>query len=291
MPEESTTPASNDDQANYWTAVGGPQWVAEQRQFDSMLAPFGAEAIRILDPRPGERIIDSGCGTGTMTRSLADAVGPTGEVIGVDISPTMIDAAGRRFADVAHLSFSVGDAQTDALDASGVGFDAVFSRFGVMFFADPVAAFANIVRAVRPGGRLAFVCWRAESLNDWVAVPARVMRSFTPEPLALAGNVPGPFAFQDGERVHAILDLTGWTNIHIEGFTADTMLGSGDSLDSAVAHAMGNRVGVALRAQVDDATFAAATDAVRAALSEHLVGNSVIVPGNVWVVTADRPAG
>ncbi|HEY4333287.1 MAG TPA: methyltransferase domain-containing protein [Ilumatobacteraceae bacterium] len=284
-----TSHTGNDDQSAYWSGAGGRHWVAEHRQYDTMLAAFGAEVRRVLDVRPGERIADIGCGTGAMSQALAADVGPAGDVVGFDISATMIEGARNRAGERDNLRFAVADAQADPLDPGGAGFDGVFSRFGVMFFADPVAAFVNIAGSVRSGGRLAFACWREEAANAWVAVPSAIMRSFTPQPLLPLDNQPGPFAFRNGERVHAILDSAGWANIRIEQFDADTVMGSGEGLDAAVAHAMGNRVGQALRDQVDDDTFAAATVAVREALSAHVHDGVVVVPGSVWIVTADRP--
>src|SRR4051794_36482505 len=134
--------AANADQAVYWSEVRGAQWVRDQRIFDTMLAPFGNEALRMLDAQVGEHVLDIGCGTGTTTVQIADAVGPTGHVIGCDIASTMIDAARRSALAVPQASFEVLDVQTGRLgDAL---YDAAFSRFGVMFFADPVAAFQNV---------------------------------------------------------------------------------------------------------------------------------------------------
>ena len=283
--------SANAPQAAYWNEIGGPHWVEQQHQFDRMLAAFGARALEALQPTAGERVLDIGCGTGTSSLALSEAVGPTGEVLGCDIAPTMIAAARARCAAIdglasSQLSFAVLDAQTDVLGSADRPFDAVFSRFGVMFFSDPAAAFANVARHVRRGGRMAFACWQSEERNEWIAVPARVMRGFMPNPVSPQPNAPGPFAFGNLARVDEVLLAGNWTNVNIESFTASTELGAGLGLEAALRQTMGTRAAQDLRVQVDDATFQAATAAVRAALGEHLVDGAVVFDGNVWVVTA-----
>ena len=280
--------APNQQQATYWTETAGPQWVAQQATFDYMLRHFGQAALSALGTQAGEHVLDIGCGTGTTTLAIANAVGPTGWVIGADISSTMIDAARAASGGYSQASFVVADAQTERIAPTDQPADAMFSRFGVMFFADPTAAFSNIAANVRSGGRLAFVCWQHERANEWISVPAAVMRSFTPEPVLPQPNAPGPFAFHDADRLRGILADAGWTGVVIDPFSAPTTMGGGNGLDAAVAQSMNTMAGQILRSQVDEATFAAATDAVRAVLSERMLGGAVTFPGNVWVVTAAR---
>jgi SAM-dependent methyltransferase len=275
--------------ARYWTDIGGPHWVAEQRQFDQMLVHFDAESRRVLDAKPGEHVLDVGCGTGTTTIEIADAVGPTGSVVGCDISPTMIDAARVRASDLPQVSFAIADAQTDDLLQADL-FDAVYSRFGVMFFVDPVAAFANIAAAVRPGGRLTFVCWQAEEVNEWIALPARILRTYTTDLELPPPDAPGPFAFRDPSRVERILVDAGWADPVVSPFSARTAMGGGGGVDAALSQAMGSRVAVLLREKIDEASYERARDEVREALAEHLDSEgSVTFTGNVWIVTATRP--
>ena len=283
------TDSSNAQMARYWTDIGGPHWVAEQRQFDQMLTAFDAESRRVLAPQPGEHILDVGCGTGTSTIAIADAVGPSGSVVGCDISPTMIDAARVRAGNHPQISLAITDAQTDDLLQANL-FDAVYSRFGVMFFVDPVAAFANIAAAVRSGGRLTFVCWQGEETNEWIALPARIMRSHATNLEVPPADAPGPFAFADASRISRILHDAGWDNPVVSPFSALTVLGGGDGVDAALAQAMGTRVATLLREQLDDEAYAAARDEVRAALADHLDPNGAVTfTGNVWIVTAERP--
>ena len=279
----------NAQQADYWTSVGGPHWVTEQRPFDHMLAAFSAESQRVLAAQPGEHVLDVGCGTATTTLAIAHSVGETGSVVGCDISPTMIDAARVRSAEFRQVSFAIADAQTDDL-LQADPFDAVYSRFGVMFFADPVAAFVNIAAGVRPGGRLVFVCWQPEAANAWISMPAAVMRSFTPNPVLPPPNMPGPFAFGDPDRIREVLTEARWEQILIVPYTADIELGGGLGVDAALQQSMGSRAAQGLREQVDDETYVTATEAVRAALAEHADDEGAVrFTGAVWIVSAIRP--
>ncbi len=279
----------NAQQAEYWNGVGGPHWVEQQQQFDLMLAAFGSKALDALQLRAGERVLDIGCGTGSTTLALAEAVGPTGSVLGCDISQSMIDAARVRSTGIDHLAFAVLDIQTDSLAQGGPPFDAVFSRFGVMFFSDPVAAFANVAAHVRPGARMAFACWQHQDVNAWISVPAAIMRRFTPNPVFPPADAPGPFAFQDPHRIRTLLDTAGWNNVDVEPFGAHVTMGGGLGVDPALRQTMGTAIGQILRQQVDDATFERATAAVRDALAEHMVDGAVVFDGNVWIVTATYP--
>lgn len=279
---------SNAQQAAYWTEIGGVHWVNDQQLFDHMLAPFGIESRRVLAAQPGEHVLDVGCGTATTTLAIAAAVGPTGSVVGCDISPTMIDAARGRIKDMPQVSLAIADVQTaDLVQADP--FDAVYSRFGVMFFAEPEAAFSNIAAAVRPGGRLVFVCWQHEDHNEWISLPARIMRTFTPEPVLPDPAAPGPFAFHDPNRIEQILSQAGWIDISIAPFSAPVVLGAGRGVDAALQQSMGTRAGQGLREQVDEQTYQRAIEAVRAALAERASSDGVVsFTGSVWVVTANR---
>src|SRR5262249_9342980 len=161
----------NAEQITYWNEKSGPKWVTEQARLDRMIAPFGAEARTALAPKAGEHIVDVGCGCGETSLQLGRHVTASGGVHGVDISQPMLARARQRAAAAghAHVRFTPADAQTHAFPCEGA--DAIFSRFGVMFFADPVAAFANLRQALRSDGRLAFVCWQPMPANPWMAVP------------------------------------------------------------------------------------------------------------------------
>jgi SAM-dependent methyltransferase len=279
--------ASNVQQAAFWTDVGGPNWVQQQRQFDHMLRSFGERALEALAPVPAETIADIGCGTGTATLALGDAVGGEGRVIGYDISSTMIAAARDRAADHPQVAFRVADVQVDALTGDGAPFDGIYSRFGVMFFEDPVAAFRNVRSVTRPGGRLAFACWQHEERNEWISVPAAIMRRFTPAPVFPPANAPGPFAFRDPERISSILGDAGWSMIAVDPFSAPTTLGGGQGVDAALEQALATSVGQLMRQQVDEETLALAKEAIRTEFAEHADADGIVTfEGNVWIVTA-----
>jgi SAM-dependent methyltransferase len=275
---------ANDDQVAYWNAVAGETWVAMQDRLDGVIEPLGARAIAALAPAPGERVIDVGCGCGQTSLALAAAVGPTGAMLGADVSRPMLAVARRRAADLPQASFIEADAQTHAF-APG-GFDAVFSRFGVMFFADPTAAFANLRRALRSGGRLAFVCWRAFAENAWMLTPMAAALQHLPEPPPPPDPLaPGPFAFADAERLRGILAGAGFAQIDIA--PDDQAIGSPD-IDQALEITLKvGPLGSLLREQPDKAPLV--IDAVRASLEPYVRPQGVRLPSATWIVQARAP--
>jgi SAM-dependent methyltransferase len=278
MPRIADT-SSNVAQIEYWNAGAGETWAQFQEALDRQVESLGLAAMDGLSPREGERIVDIGCGCGQTSLALAARVRPTGSVVGVDISKPMLDVACRRPrpADL-QITFRNLDAQTG--DLGDEPFDAAFSRFGVMFFSDPVAAFANIRAWLKPGGRLAFVCWRSPDENPWMQAPLRAALPLLP-PLAPADpNMPGPFAFADPGRVRSILADSGYGSITIKPFDADI---GGADLDQTLKLAL--RIGPLGRALREHPKFAGnVTDAVRDVLSKYLTSNGVRMPAAVWIV-------
>ena len=274
--------ASNQAQADYWNAVAGETWVTFQAQLDRQIEPLGAEALRVLNPGAGERVIDIGCGCGQTTLALAERVGAPGAVTGVDISRPMLGVArGRPVpAGAATPRFAEADAQTADL-GRGV-YDAVFSRFGVMFFADPAAAFANIRAALAAGGRMTFVCWRPMAENLWMRLPLEAALPLLPPLPPPDPTAPGPFAFADPDRVRGILTQAGFTDIAIQPF--DARIGGG-GLDETVAMTFRiGPLGAALREYQDAAPKVA--EAVRQAVAAYETADGVLMPAAVWVVSA-----
>lgn len=272
---------ANQDQVAYWNSQVGDTWASRQEALDRQLEPLGEAAVEALAPKPGERIVDIGCGAGQTTLALAARVGPGGAVLGVDISTQLLDVARQRPRDTATTRFLEADAQTHAF-APGA-YDAVFSRFGVMFFNDPAAAFANIREALKPGGRLAFVCWRPLKENGWMTIPLSAglkhidAQPQMPDPLA-----PGPFAFADPERVCGILGGAGFTDVTLT--PRDFMVG-GNPLDEAVDLAL--RVGPLSRLLAEHPEArTAVTATLRETLAAHEGPDGVRMPGAVWIVTA-----
>ncbi|MBL8553910.1 MAG: methyltransferase domain-containing protein [Phenylobacterium sp.] len=274
----------NAAQAEYWNSGAGPTWAALQRPLDRQLAPLGRAAMAALDPRPGEDILDVGCGAGETVFELARRVTPGGEVTGVDISATLLDAARRRREGAPGVHFVQADAQTHGF-APG-SFDGVFSRFGVMFFADPTAAFTNLRHALKSGGRLAFVCWRTPAENPIMTLPMQAALAHLPPPDAPADpTAPGPFAFADAGRLRGILEAAGFTDIAIAPHAEK--IGGGD-LDASLDLALKvGPLGAMLRQHPDKAD--AVIGAVREALAPHVGPDGLKLDSATWIVTARAP--
>lgn len=271
-----------------WTD-GAAGWVENEAIFDSAFAPVTAAILAAAGIRPGRRVLDVGCGSGSL---LAAAVAADADAVGIDISPGMAEAARRR---VPTATVVVGDAQTAPLSASAPGppFDVVVSRFGVMFFADPTAAFTNIRSAAAPGARLAFVCWRDASENPMfhLGVDTLTARLDDP-PEAVAPDAPGPTAFADRDRLVGVLEDAGWTSVSVEPLDVglDFGIGGSDGVEERLAVILASSRGRSARAQLEPVLgrdgWAALLDEVRAALRGHLVDGAVRFRGATWLVTA-----
>jgi SAM-dependent methyltransferase len=281
---------ANEEQRAYWNEKAGPVWVAFQERLDAQIRPHGELAMAALAPAAGERVLDVGCGCGQTVLTLAERVGPAGAVVGVDLSEPMLARARERLAasGLSHATLRSADAQRS--DLGSAAFDGVFSRFGVMFFEDPVAAFANLRAALRPGGRLAFVCWRSPQENPWLTRPMAAAAPFLELPGPPPDGVPGMFAFADGARLRQILVASGFSDVVVEGHEPQIVPGGG-SVDEAVETFLSiGPVGGALReAGADASTRARVADAVRRVYEEALQGGSLRMASAVWVVRARRP--
>jgi len=277
---------ANTDQAAYWNADAGTTWSQLQDILDFQLAPLSRAALAALAPAEGEHILDIGCGCGATSLDLAWAIDPEGSVLGVDISEPML-AVARQRADQAgykQVRFALGDAQVFPFEAGA--FDAVFSRFGVMFFEDPTAAFANIRRALKPGGRLAFVCWRAPTENPVMMLPMQAAaRHFEAPPAPVDPLAPGPFAFADGERLRGIMRAAGFTDVTLTPH--DEAIGAPTLEDSLKLSLRVGPLGRMLVANPDKAEAALAS--VREALAPYVKADGVLLPSATWIVTARSP--
>ena len=274
----------NAEQITYWNEQGGPKWVQLQEQLDHHLAPFGHVVMDRLALAAGERVLDVGCGCGETSLDLARRVGATGSVLGVDISSVMLARARERSRDVRNVAFAVADAQTHAFDAES--FDVIFSRFGVMFFQDPPAAFANLHRAVKSGGRLGFHCWKSFQENAFMTVPFFAALQHVPPPPPPVPNAPGPFAFADPDRVRGILSGAGFAEIDFESRTDAMDVGA--TLDAAADYAIQmGPASIALR-DASAETVAKVRASVRDALAPHQTADGVRLGTSSWVVTARR---
>jgi SAM-dependent methyltransferase len=271
------------EQAAYWNGPGGQGWLATYHQrIERSIADLGQDALAAADARPGEHVIDVGCGMGGTTADLARAVGPTGHVLGVDISEPLVGAA--RSHRVDNATFVVGDAVTHPFKEAA--YDLVFSRFGVMFFADPVAAFRNLRRALKPTGRLVFLAWRTPQENPWGLVPLRAAAPFLPPMPRPGPEDPGQYSFGDRARVERILKAAGFATPDIKPLDRPIWLGS---TAAEVAETIG-RFGPMARAFADaePAAIDKARTAIAEALAPHQGPHGVLLPGACWLVRAGR---
>jgi SAM-dependent methyltransferase len=276
---------ANTDQITYWNDAPGKTWADLQDVLDVQLEPMGAAVLAALAVRSGERVIDVGCGCGQTTLALAEAVGPTGLALGVDISEPMLAVARERAAGRPQARFQNADAQTHAFDAGS--FDALHSRFGVMFFDDPTAAFANLRRALKPDGRLAFLCWRTPAENPIMTAPMAAAQKHLPPPQPMTPGAPGPFAFAEPERVRAILAGAGFADIAI---APQDMPAGGNTVEETLEVSLRiGPLGRLLRENPQADREAAVAD-VRAAIANHQRPDGrVFMDSACWVVTARNP--
>src|SRR5881296_3534674 len=265
-------PEANAEQTRYWNEAAGPKWVSFQKVIDAQIGPLGHRAMDRAGIAPGER------------------VGPQGLVVGIDISAPMLARAveAARAAGVANVRFENADAQTHRFPPAA--FDVVYSRFGVMFFVDPVAAFTNLRAALRPGGRLAFVCWQALAQNPWLFLPLKAAAQHLTLPPPPPPDAPGPFSFADPERVREILSRAGFDRIVFEELRAALTVGGGGTVDQAVrflTEGVGP-VSSVLR-EADPALRPRVAAAVRAAIAPFHTPEGVRLSSAAWIVTALAP--
>ncbi len=275
---------ANEEQAKFWTETGGPVWLANEALLEKSAGQFGVAAIDAAAVRDGESVIDIGCGTGTTLVDLAQRAGDEGRVTGVDISSLLLGRARERVteAGLSNVDLLEADAQTHAFAESA---DLLFSRFGVMFFDDSVAAFSNLRRALRPTGRFAFVCWQHPQLNQWMSVPSMAAASVLGAPPPPPPDAPGPFRFGDGELLQNILRDAGFDRINIQDFrtTMDTPVNEARERLGFVS-----RMGPlgAVFAESDAATQQRALDAVIEAAEPFRSDGLYRLPAATWIVTA-----
>ena len=277
----------NEDQIEYWNGEAGDKWVRYQESQDRMLAPLGALSLAAVAAQTGDRVVDIGCGCGETTLELARQVGPDGQVTGIDISEQMLARARLRAEQEASLSV-----RFLKEDAAGYPFpegetDALHSRFGVMFFNNPEAAFANFSRALRPGGRLGFICWRPLAENQWVSVPMSVAAGLAELPPIPPPGTPGPFAFGDKDYLAGILAAAGFGDIAIEPHDRPVLLG--ETLDKGLVKIVENSPVSRALVDVDDDLRARVFEAIGEALGDYVTPKGLELGTATWLVTARAP--
>jgi SAM-dependent methyltransferase len=272
----------NADQAAYWNGPGGQHWTNRQEIQDAVLAPVSQALIARAAIAPGESIIDIGCGCGATTLAIAAQTGPTGRALGLDISAPMLARAKERTPPCAPVRWTVADATVYPFEPGSA--DLLFSRFGVMFFADPFAAFANIHKAVAPKGRLAFVCWRSMPENMWAAAPFAAAKHLLPPQEAPDPYAPGPFAFADGARLTDILSRAGFHDVALKKF--DGAMNMGDTAAEAANEALNIGPLARAAAELDDAARAKILDVVATAMQKFATPRGIAPAVACWLVSA-----
>ncbi|HWE49650.1 MAG TPA: class I SAM-dependent methyltransferase [Bryobacteraceae bacterium] len=279
--------AFNEEQRTRWNGLDGEYWASHQDRLDRTLAPVLPPLLEFAAPAPGSAVIDVGCGCGATTVEIARAIAPAGRVTGIDISAPMLALAAERLRPFPHAACQLGDAAD--LPLSGLNADLIVSRFGVMFFGDPAAAFTNLRAALITGGRLRFACWRPVAENPWLRVPLHAVYEHVPRLPKPDPEEPGPFSFGNTERVTRILTSAGFTAPSFTPLDLEIDIAAGGTLDDAVTQA--SAMGPAKRALADhpDDIRAAALESIRKALEPYASPSGVKLAAAIWLVAADNP--
>lgn len=268
----------------YWNEEGGDKWVENIDFAESFMIPMSDRLIERIAAKKGEKILDVGCGGGITTLKLAALAGEGGGVLGVDVSRQIIDVAIKRAGDSSNIEFQHSDAGSAEFGENK--FDLITSRFGVMFFDDPVAAFKNLHRSLKPTGRLVFLCWRTPQENPWMAEPAAVTFQILPPPAEKpAPTDPGPFSLGEAEHLTNVLQSAGFTNINLDPVDLGLPM---SSVDTAVGFL--TRLGPAADAlkEASDDQRVEVIAAIRSVMEKYSNVDGVLAPAATWIVSASK---
>lgn len=286
-----THPATDDrnaDQIAYWNGPGGKHWTERQQLQDIVLSPVSEVLINRAAVKSGQTVIDIGCGCGATSFDLLREVGAGGRVTGIDISQPMLGRAKELAPAGAPVDFVLADATVYPFPPART--DLLFSRFGVMFFAEPSESFANMRKALRPDGRLVFACWRTPRDNPWMMLALQEAYKHVPKLPEMKPDDPGPFSFANEERVRRILGEAGFADVELERVDLSLDIATGRGLEAAVETVLA--IGPASRALENqpEEKIAAATQSIRTALAARQTGDAVPLGGSIWIVTARNGA-
>ncbi|MPZ65986.1 MAG: methyltransferase domain-containing protein [Pseudonocardiaceae bacterium] len=274
----------NAEQADAWDGDDGRHWVTHRQRYDTMLRRLTPHLLDAAAVTAAERVLDIGCGSGETTCAVARAA-RHGLTLGVDLSGALLDEARDRaiHEGLHNVAFEQGDAQLHPFPAES--HDVAMSRFGVMFFDDPTAAFANIARALRPGGRLAFLCWQDVGRNEWIATIGSALAAAVELP-AMGGDGPGPFSLADPRSIRELLDDTGFVDASIAPLVEPMRFG--EDVDDVIGFVRDISLVRTLLSDADEETTTKASDAMRTALAPHQSADGILLGGATWLVTANR---
>lgn len=278
----------NENQQKFWTQDAGPTWVAQMAVMDETLKPVLDQVLRLAAIRPGDRVVDIGCGAGTSTLQAAAQTGISGTALGVDISQTLLEAARSRAQGQQHLAFLLADAQTHPFEAESC--DCMISRFGVMFFADPAAAFANMARALSPGGRMVFATWGAISENPYFTLPAQVAAEVIGRPPKGDPDAPGPLSLRDTDRVVSLLDQAGLSEITVAETPLMLTPWGGAEDVAALLCDIGSAQRVLLHFGSDQADRARLAKALAVTMRQFETPQGIRIPALINMFSARNPA-
>ena len=278
----------NKNQKDFWSGKGGDIWVERQNAMDTMLSPLGEAALNKLNFNEEENVLDIGCGCGHTTLNIAKRIGPSGNVTGLDISEPMLIRAKESAVEmsITNTLFKCVDVQTE--DLGDQIYSAAFSRFGVMFFEDSIAAFKNINKSLISGGYLSFVCWQSPAVNPWQSLFIQEVKKFLDLP-SPPPRSPGPFAFMESEYVSSILEESKFQDITIEGHEAEVNMFSGRSLSDSVKDYISiNPVVTQMLKESSENQIAEIVNSGIEAFSPYYSEKGLIFPSATWLVTARK---
>lgn len=270
-----------------WAGEMGAKWLANLERFEGMIEPIGEALLKQAEFQPGERVLDIGCGGGGTTIAIAKAVAPSGDVLGVDISPDLTTASTQRATDagVRNIRFMCADAASVQL--AGAPYDRLFSRFGSMFFSEPHDAFANLASLLRPGARIDLAVWAAPRDNLWMMEMMAIVRRFVEAPPAIP-RAPGPFAFEDLDYLREVLAAGGFSEPNIVSYEGLQPVGGVNATPHEAASFVLSSMaaGRLLDEQGPDVRAAAEFELIELFKAHQVEGQGVMMQGKAWLVSA-----